>query len=545
MATRAKKLREAAVIRRRIVILERSYIPKFARELERAGEQAANDWQNGGMDSVRVGLEIHASNIQELLFDLYTDATGNSERFLREKFGKSSMLTMERKDGMQQAIQELLGVWFKDSFDLAQSIANTTLDSVRRATEQAVAEALSENAIASRIREVTEGLSVSRSRTIARTESHRAVMESQYNIIDGMDLPEYVNEWASGSDGRVRRDHRKVDGQLRKPGSTFDVGGDSLKYPGDRSGSPDQTINCLLPNTIISGVNPKFLFRNNYVGEVFEIKLFKGQVLTVTPNHPIMTESGFCPAKAIKEGDNLVVNNGIDDFTSMDLYVEGRHPTVAELYDSLENSFVSMRVGGGVVDFHGDRPNSDVEIVGVDGPLRNDGQTSCLELIEDFFFKLPDSASAALMNDGAFDKFLFCSCLPSDGSMGFLRDFLNVLVASFAKSDFISLASISEFEAQILKAGIDNCSVSPDSFSHLKDANPIFIHLANLFVVLRSFSCESSFERVASIRTFHYDGPVYNIEDEKVLYNASTIINHNCRCVLIQSFELEDIRKAT
>ena len=50
-------------------------------------------------------------------------------------------------------------------------------------------------------------------------------------------------------------------------------------------------------------------------------------------------------------------------------------------------------------------------------------------------------------------------------------------------------------------------------------------------------------ENVGLTSISHYDGPVYNIEDKKVFYSASGIVNHNCRCVVSEVFldDFEDI----
>lgn len=238
------QLRDAAIQRRRIVILEKIYMPKFAREIDRAGVQASDDYQSGGMDRVEVGMQDHSANLQKLLSELYDDAAQSAERYSREKYGKRLPGRVEKKDAMQQAIDLLAQYWLSESFTMSKFIAETTLDTVRKTTVQAVSEGLGELAISARIREVQDGLSAGRARTIARTETHQAIMKSQNDIIESMDLPEYVREWNSGSDGRVRKAHRDANGQIRRVGNPFDVGGDKLEYPGARGGKPENVINC-------------------------------------------------------------------------------------------------------------------------------------------------------------------------------------------------------------------------------------------------------------------------------------------------------------
>jgi hypothetical protein len=50
--------------------------------------------------------------------------------------------------------------------------------------------------------------------------------------------------WTTMHDTHVRHAHAEADGQRRPPGSTFFVGGQNLRFPGDPRGRLDNTINC-------------------------------------------------------------------------------------------------------------------------------------------------------------------------------------------------------------------------------------------------------------------------------------------------------------
>ena len=51
-------------------------------------------------------------------------------------------------------------------------------------------------------------------------------------------------EWISTNDGRVRDSHRHIDGKRLALTAKFQVNGDLMGYPGDRSGSAKNVINC-------------------------------------------------------------------------------------------------------------------------------------------------------------------------------------------------------------------------------------------------------------------------------------------------------------
>jgi hypothetical protein len=219
----ASQIREAAIIRRRVVLIENAFYKRFRTELKRF------------VDAQDVGS--HQQALEAILLDLYRVAGESSFRYLQDKFGKA------RKD-MSQALTQLLMNWATNAFELSTTIAETSKDMIRQATAQMVADGIPEGEMAKLIQEFGDNMANWRARTIARTESHAAVMESQYEIVQEMDLPEYLNEWASGSDSRTRQSHLDADGQQRRPNETFRVGNSDLRFPGDRNGEPEEVVNC-------------------------------------------------------------------------------------------------------------------------------------------------------------------------------------------------------------------------------------------------------------------------------------------------------------
>lgn len=80
---------------------------------------------------------------------------------------------------------------------------------------------------------------------IARTEAHRiqckATSDAQHKAKEkGADV---VKQWDSSLDGRTRKSHRKLDGQIRELDEPFEVNGHKAMFPGD-FGRPEEDINC-------------------------------------------------------------------------------------------------------------------------------------------------------------------------------------------------------------------------------------------------------------------------------------------------------------
>jgi HK97 family phage portal protein len=82
-----------------------------------------------------------------------------------------------------------------------------------------------------------------RSQTISATEVHGAneYGSSEAAKSSGLTLNKM---WLSMHDSKVRPDHAEADGQEVGMDEAFDVGGESLMYPGDPAGSAGNVINC-------------------------------------------------------------------------------------------------------------------------------------------------------------------------------------------------------------------------------------------------------------------------------------------------------------
>ena len=90
---------------------------------------------------------------------------------------------------------------------------------------------------------VRKGISL-RAESIARTELKRvqsfatdARLKQAAEVVK-----ELEQEWAWSGVSRI--EHAMADGQTRKIGRPFDVGGEGLMFPRDPAGSPENTINC-------------------------------------------------------------------------------------------------------------------------------------------------------------------------------------------------------------------------------------------------------------------------------------------------------------
>ena len=177
--------------------------------------------------------------------------------------------------------------------------------------------------------------------------------------------------WLATLDKRTRHSHRDLDGESVPIKEEFSNG---LMYPGDPDGDGEEIYNCFLGETYVATDSEIIRsYCHEYSGEVISIKSACGVEFTCTPNHPILTGRGWVPARLIHKGDNLLVAR------PGDFKFSGGNPDVDHVFSRFDavhdllNAFGRKRVGRLRVNFHGDIPTSDVEVISKERLLTKNG----------------------------------------------------------------------------------------------------------------------------------------------------------------------------
>lgn len=186
--------------------------------------------------------------------DYWRDAISSIYMTAGQRFSNITWQRIQREAGLmsapqakatpsewQQAVMLYLS---EKSGDLIQGITTTTL----RRIQSVLADASivdGELDVARLINDTNRDIRIGRARTIARTETNRAVQVTQQATQREAERTlgvQIQREWVSILDHRGR--HHDADGQLRGLDERFSVAGEALDYPGDPSGSAENTINC-------------------------------------------------------------------------------------------------------------------------------------------------------------------------------------------------------------------------------------------------------------------------------------------------------------
>lgn len=244
------------------------------------------------------------------------------------------------------------------------------------------------------------GAAIRNARTMVTGAENRGRQDSYERLQDdGLVLKKV---WMATPDGRTRDWHIDMDGQEVEVNQYFIDGlGNELEYPGDPGGAPETVYNCFIGETSVA-VNSDVVrtYKHEYDGDLITIKTAGGVEFTCTPNHPILTLNGWVHANLLNESGNILVTFIGDERTlrsNPDVnHVFARFDAVHELFDK----GICQRARALDVNFHGDIPTADVEIVTEERFLRDNRNVGGSKLINKFLFKssdVPFSGDSTLM----------------------------------------------------------------------------------------------------------------------------------------------------
>lgn len=356
----------------------------------------------------------------------------------------------------------------------------------------------------------------------AMTSAQNAGRVDAYRRAEGMGV-HVRKQWLATLDGRTRHSHRRLDGEVVNMDESFSNG---LRYPGDPGpGIGSEVYNCFLGDVSVDSDSEIVRsYKSLYVGETITVDTAAGVHFTCTPNHPILTDKGWVPARLLNEGHNLLVTFRAGSRPGPDPDVQHGFASFEAVHELLRE-FGCEWASGLRVNFHGDRPASDVEVVGKEGLLRVCGDMPGIENVDKLFLELTDSSASA--GGSVCELPGGCTALRSS-DMGGLRDALLLVLGHRGHADVHRLGSVPRSDATVAEDAIDNLPAETMCLRELLGG------LSGKVTIDKVISVE-----VGSTRGSH----VYNLQTGDGYYFVSSIIPgmdngifaiaKNCRCTLV------------
>lgn len=431
----------------------------------------------------------------------------------------------------------------------------------------------------------------SKLRSIANINTQSASEETRFELVrdEATASGPLMKRWVCMLDDRVRQpprspfDHRAPHGQTVRVEQSYDISGEQLMFPGDTSlgASLGNIINCFPAGTMVSG-DVKSGMRHWYDGDLVEITTAHGYKLAGTPNHPVLTPEGWVGLGAIDEGRHVMsrrlgrqvkgVGRSAIDFDGLAaLDVDDVEPGIEQVFDALARARVTVRVAGLAVDFHGDVPASDVDVVRADRVLRVGVDAEATEHLPHLILASTDLALGDVAGDSLALKFCDADLGISPRGMGGGSDGSAVLDGRAGHPGEHALAAVARLDAKVSEAihnvGTRNPDLCGDRLDRLSSMESVGNEHVMRSATLRSRRLvghtltsddTSSLEpqvgghgrqadalaallygktalvqgdEVVHVRRYRFSGHVYNLESPENAYFANSIIAHNCRCM--------------
>ena len=399
----------------------------------------------------------------------------------------------------------------------------------------------------------------SRIRLIARTETSKAGTALTRARCDDLGLGAYV--WRTSSDSRVRDSHRKMDGVIcfwnDPPAPEALVGIKS----GLGHYSCGDAPNCFTGDTVVDLSNGcENIWRMAYSGDMVNLQ-FKSYSLSVTPNHPILTQRGWVAAGLINDSDYCVQ---VSDQTA---HRSKRHkdqvlPTFDDLFCAF--SFESEARSGFEFNFHNHVPEGDVEAIALKHLLPGDGVSSKFQSICNFALSRSNRRIGDVLIVGS-DGHIFESDSTRWGDVsaaligGHASHTKKIGLASVASVDSVaienlvngpSISAMLTRESKFTDSGVilrndDSlrrvCEFSNRRRDARRNYDPSSPEMLAEIVRSQPDNQTSAFQgrsglyefcRVINKRIRNFTGHVYTLQSDNGWYGVTpdSIISKNCRC---------------
>ena len=372
------------------------------------------------------------------------------------------------------------------------------------------------------VQEMNKTQAIRSARTIVTGAENKGRQDSYARAeADGIILQK---EWIATNDSRTRHSHAALDGAIVDQDKKFDNG---LMFPGDPNGRPEEVYNCFVGETKVASYSDVVRsYKHEYNGKIISIKTAGGVQFSCTPNHPILTPFGWVAAELLNNGDNILVTFGENNvFSRVNPYIKHRFPSIDAIH-KFWKEFGCERACSLSVNFHGDIPATDVEVVTHKRLLRN-GRNACGgNCINKFLLKLADKTLSCF---GSLFKHFWSVCKTSFGFIGCKCKSFPFFKCSVSHSCEHGFGTIANRDGVLTEYSINDLPADTVIDGELLDR----------------LSCKVFLDTIVNVDVSVLSTHVYNLQTENGYYFVNSIVPQdaeksngifaiakNCRCTV-------------
>ena len=354
------------------------------------------------------------------------------------------------------------------------------------------------------------------------------------------------------------------------------------EFPLTQAG-PEGHQNCVLPGAVVSGPRAVASTTRWFDGEVIDFETRAGRILSVTPNHPILTPHGWVAAGDLREGGDVIAGTGTEGISLLGRPDDHQVPALIEdVAQTLGGAapVEAVSVPTAPEDFHGDGAGSDVHVVRTHSLLGDHVEPAGAQFVGESAFMFRDMCLEAFARSGDAGtmfrrllgaahrivgrsypgRFLFGSSLghhePVGVSVAPLRHTCGIeTVIDGRPGDAIGAReSVDGFPGEVSSddfggrniglggearagfgrgEGVSGGFVAPESTLHQSGLESRFAYPMPTSGDLAAFAGDVIADRIVKIGRRRWSGHVYNLQTDTGWYLANDIITHNCRCTRV------------
>ena len=366
----------------------------------------------------------------------------------------------------------------------------------------------------------------------------------------------------------------KVGGRGKDASTSFDAMGKrkrgglakGVRTRGNQSIGSKYHDHCVPGMTLVSGPGVEGAYRRRFEGEVVVIKTAAGNELTITPNHPVLTDDGWVDAGLLREG-GYVVRSLSADARPVSPHEHQRPSLIQDVWGALRVHGLA-RVPGSAEDFHGDGSDGEVEIVGAYGLLLDRVNAAGGQEFEKF--KLSDAGGgrtpATLPGCGDLAPLFEGADPASRRTIRGAGEVGPLIRIQSGQSNGASIPAGPDFDSELQKAtpndvtghaeligdgqfGLTFVDVHmPHGFGGDGEPIPRRFDPSSAQLVVDGVSADSSagrclldglagqveLDRIIELRRVGFSGHVFNLQTTEGWYSADGLIVSNCHCVAVE-----------
>lgn len=279
---------------------------------------------------------------------------------------------------------------------------------------------------------------------------------------------------------------------------------------------PPFHVACLSFDTNVSTCSSvSNVYKRAYKGKMINIVTLSGRKLSVTPNHPVMTTSGWVAAGDLNLLHKLVCCNDVVSITEHQK--DNVIANISEIFSSVNVSADPLSITNCPASaeyFHGDGSGGEINIVSVDSLSWSKVKAALNKKISDNNLPLGESADLTLSGNGPIDELLVSGNSASVSAMSSSGEIGNLLGSAISNPNKHGLAATPHSDSRLDNSN-DWSLACADRLADVNWANASGIEVDDIVDLV--------------VTEVYLGGHVYNLENENNWYVANGIITHNCR----------------